>query len=138
MAYRQWYFQTCNEFGYYQTTDSHHQPFHSWRLLDLKFYTDVCVEVFEFDVPPQISWTNDNYGDRAIGATNIAFSSGTIDPWHALGVTNSTGTNVASEVPIYIEGTAHCADLYAASWDDPPSLTNARSTIDALVAQWLQ
>ena len=31
---RQWTWQTCTEFGYYQTTDSHNQPFGSHVSLD--------------------------------------------------------------------------------------------------------
>jgi len=37
-------------------------------------------------------------------ATNIVFTSGTIDPWHALGVTNYTAPlpEAPSELPVYV------------------------------------
>src|SRR3546814_10597732 len=70
------------------STDSKDQPFYSWKLLNLAYYTDVCSEVYGINTPPQIQWMNDYYGDLDIAGTNIVLPSGTIDPWHALGVTS--------------------------------------------------
>lgn len=139
-AGRSWTYQTCNEFGYFQTTDSKNQPFHSWKWLNLDFYRALCAEAFDgWSVDPQVRWTNDVYGGIQIAGTNIVFPSGTVDPWHALGVTNTTG-NMAqkSEQQVYIEGTAHCKDLYAPASSDPPSLTFARQVIAEQVAKWLK
>ena len=85
----------------------------------------------------QVGWINQEYGDVRIAGTNIAFPSGTIDPWHALGVTNYTALAQASETSVFIEGTAHCADLYAPANSDPASLTQAREVISGLVSKWL-
>lgn len=82
---------------------------------------------------------NNVYGDVRIAGTNIIFPSGTIDPWHALGVTNYTAAlPQSSESPLYILGTAHCNDLYAPASSDPPSLTAAREQVAAKVAEWLK
>lgn len=82
---------------------------------------------------------NQMYGDVHIEGTNIIFPAGTIDPWHALGVTNYTAPlNQASENPLYILGTAHCNDLYAPANSDPASLVYARSVIADTVAQWVK
>lgn len=141
-AARPWTYQTCNEFGYFQTADSPHQPFHAWKPLNLAFYAAMCYEGFDhWTAPPQDGWVNEQYGGIDIQATNVAFSAGTIDPWHALGVTNYTTSNPplqASEEPVYILGTAHCNDLYAPASSDPASLTAAREEIAANVAKWLQ
>ena len=51
------------------------------------------------------------------------FSTGSIDPWHALSVLSNLTT---SEVAIFIPGTSHCANMYADSCEDPPALTAAR------------
>mmetsp|Transcript_7596 Transcript_7596/g.12623 ORF Transcript_7596/g.12623 Transcript_7596/m.12623 type:complete len:501 (-) Transcript_7596:426-1928(-) len=138
---RPWTFQTCNEFGYYQTADSQKQPFHSWKQwLGLSFSRMICLEAFNgWRVDPQVEWVNQEYGAVGIAGTNIAFPSGTIDPWHALGVTNATAPLLpqSTEQSVYIEGTAHCADLYAPSSDDPESLTYAREVISDQVDKWL-
>ena len=73
-----------------------------------------------------------------IDATNIVFPSGTIDPWHALGVSNTTAAlPQETERKVYIEGTAHCNDLYAPANSDPQSLTDARQIIANQVKLWL-
>ena len=43
-----------------------------------------------------------------------------------------------SEIPIYIEGTAHCADMSAPSVNDPSSLIYARQEIADYVYKLLQ
>ena len=81
---------------------------------------------------------NQLYGDIRIAGTNILFPAGTIDPWHALGLTNYTAKPInPSEIPVYILGTAHCHDLYQPANSDPASLTYAREVIAKQVAEWL-
>jgi len=136
---RPWTYQTCNEFGYFQTTDSMHQPFHSWKSLNMNFYDDMCKAGFNFTVEPQVEFINQMYGDINIQGSNTALVAGTIDPWHALGVTNyTTSTLQESEVPVYILGTAHCADMSAPSSSDPAPLVQAHEDITAQVEKWLQ
>lgn len=43
-AVRQWYFQTCTEFGYYQTANSDKSAF--GRLVDIDFFVNVCKDVY--------------------------------------------------------------------------------------------
>jgi len=137
-AGRPWTYQTCNEFGYFQTTDSSAQPFTAWKELGLEFYTNMCHDAFDgWNSEPQIDWVNTNYGNTHIDGTNIVFPTGTIDPWHALGVTNATSLSGSTEQSVYILGTAHCNDLYAPANSDPASLVAARQTIADQVAKWL-
>ena len=135
---RPWTYQTCAEFGYYQTTDSITQPFHSWKQLNVKFFQETCAAAFNgWSVYPYVAWTNDKYGAQEIDGTNIAFTGGTIDPWHAEGVTNATNLVDDTEVKIYMLGTAHCRDLFAPLPDDSASLKWAHSKVEALVGEWL-
>ena len=48
-----------------------------------------------------IDETNRYYGGLQLEASKIALPNGSIDPWHALSITNTTGTD--ADV-IYIEG----------------------------------
>lgn len=133
---RQWMYQTCTEFGYYQTTDSAKQPFGD--LITLSSQLKTCAEVYGLS-PDQVSSavaaTNKLYGGKNIpkGTTNIVFPNGSIDPWHALGVLESSGSLVA----VFINGTAHCANMYPPSPHDLPSLVKARATISATIGDWL-
>lgn len=58
--------------------------------------------------------------------TNVIYVHGSIDPWHALGLVNSSD---ASMPTIYIEGTAHCANMYEPQDNDFPQLKEAREKI---------
>lgn len=136
---RPWTYQTCNEFGYYQTTDSPNQPFYSWKALSLSFYDSLCYSAFGgWTAKPQTSWMNVLYGGMDITALNTVFPSGSIDPWHALGVTEATATmSEPSLTPLFIVGTSHCADLYQPRSYDPATLTAAREVIADQVDLWL-
>ena len=140
-AARPWVFQTCNEFGYAQTANSPNQPFHSWApVLNVSMYMLMCQQSYMgFGTNmPQIDWINDVYGSAAIGSTNTVFPTGSVDPWHALGVTNKTqALYQASDVKVDINGTSHCEDMYAPNPLDPPALTYGRTIIASTVAAWL-
>ena len=135
---RQWVYQTCTEFGYYQTTDSAHQPFGD--LVSLSSQLKTCSAVYSISpdqVAAAVADTNKLYGGRdniPSNATNIVFPNGSIDPWHALGVLETAGSLVA----IFINGTAHCANMYPPSPQDLPSLVKAREIITANIYQWLK
>ena len=78
--------------------------------------------------------TNAYYGGREVKATNIVFPNGSIDPWHALGITKDIGPTLRA---VFIEGTAHCANMYPARAADLPTLTKARDDITNSIGTWL-
>lgn len=60
--------------------------------------------------------------------TNVLYVHGSIDPWHALGLTKTDKSQ--PQPTIYIEGTAHCANMYEPSDEkDLPQLKKAREEI---------
>jgi len=133
---RQWVYQTCIEFGYFQSTDSSEdlQPFGT--LVPVSYYTDMCTDIFGFDFLPLIAETNEYYGaTEPYGASNILFVNGDIDPWHALSINADFSSTVTA---ILIDGTAHCADFYPATPNDPPGLAAAQSAIDYQIGVWLR
>jgi hypothetical protein len=141
-AARSWVYQTCVEFGYFQTADSPLQPFYAWRdPLDTQFSVDICSAAYPglASPVPDVAWTNTVYGGLKIvdDSSKIVYTSGTIDPWHFLGVTNYTEASKNKDSVVYIQGTAHCADLYAAANSDPESLTFARQVVAEKVKGFL-
>ena len=66
----------------------------------------------------------------------IVFPNGSVDPWHALGITSSREVS-SDSMAVFINGTAHCADLYPDSESDPPSLIDARIQIRNFLASSL-
>ncbi|XP_078517215.1 thymus-specific serine protease-like [Lissotriton helveticus] len=133
---RQWYFQTCTEFGYYQTCEQKTCPFS--QLMTLKSQVDLCSQVFGIPadtVEASVQFTNEYYGADHPKSSRIIFVNGNIDPWSSLSVLKNQSH---SELAIFINGTAHCANMGSARPMDPPSLKKAREEIALQVAEWLK
>jgi len=135
---RQWTYQTCNEFGYFQTTDSDAQPFGD--LVPVSFYTQLCIDAFDIDLNPdeRVNNTNIYYGGNTLppnGPTNILFVNGNIDPWHALSVSKDVSDSVRA---ILIDGTAHCRNILPIDENSPPDLILAIKKTDKTISEWLQ
>eukprot|EP00180_Rhodochaete_pulchella_P002803 Plantae.Rhodophyta-Rhodochaete_pulchella.ctg4383.p1 GENE.Plantae.Rhodophyta-Rhodochaete_pulchella.ctg4383~~Plantae.Rhodophyta-Rhodochaete_pulchella.ctg4383.p1 ORF type:complete len:332 (-),score=37.44 Plantae.Rhodophyta-Rhodochaete_pulchella.ctg4383:168-1016(-) len=141
---RQWVYQTCAEFGYYQTTDGAfpQQVFGPSTEMPLSFSEKQCADFFGPVFTPSVISANVNaslnhYGGKQLGGTNILIPNGSIDPWHALSVTTDTPARPTQHV-VFIVGTAHCANMYPPAPTDLPSLTNARKVITQQLGEWLQ
>ena len=137
-AGRSWTYQTCTEYGYYQTVESTDVPFSQRITLD--YFLGMCRDVYGIDTAkPAVSvkYTNSYYGGRDVRSNKIVFLNGSVDPWHALGLVSDTPK--PQDMPVYyIEGTAHCADLYGSSANDLKSLTDAREKAWYYVDLWLK
>jgi len=129
---RSWTWQTCQEFGYFQSTDSKNQPF--GNLVPLKYFTQLCSDVFGVNnAIPRVNETNIHYGGLNPQSSYVLFVNGDIDPWHSLSILNSSHFNPT----ILIEGTAHCADMIPARPSDPPGLEKAQKRISQIIHEWL-
>eukprot|EP01112_Ceratiomyxa_fruticulosa_P018622 TRINITY_DN5992_c0_g1_i4.p1 TRINITY_DN5992_c0_g1~~TRINITY_DN5992_c0_g1_i4.p1 ORF type:complete len:492 (+),score=105.18 TRINITY_DN5992_c0_g1_i4:1223-2698(+) len=132
-AARSWTWQTCIEFGYFQTGDSNNQPFGDYITLD--WFLQQCQDLFGTTFTyPNIQWTYTNYGGSAIASSNIVFPNGSIDPWHILGVLE---TDIPSETTLLMNGTAHCSDLFTPSPYDLPDLVKTRQIEVEQIQAWL-
>ncbi|XP_059055220.1 putative serine protease K12H4.7 isoform X1 [Achroia grisella] len=134
---RQWTYQTCTEFGFYQTSSGEVEVF--GNLFPINFFIKQCQDIFgnKFDqnfITSAAHWTNAYYGALGISVSRVVFVHGSVDPWHALGVT-TTETN---DTPaIYIHGTAHCANMYPSSDKDSSELVEARVEIEQYLSSWI-
>lgn len=83
-------YQTCNEFGWYQSSNQKDHPFTDYY--PLQFFEQQCIDIFgpKFDakyIQAATDRSNRIYGGLGIQVTNVIFVHGSFDPWHALGVT---------------------------------------------------
>merc|ERR1711862_163407 len=104
-------------------------------------FTQMCSDVFGAKFSAAllvrgIKSTLREYGGRDLSSsvTNVAFVHGSLDPWHALGITHST--NKLSPA-ILIPGTSHCANLYPPTEGDSKALVEARTMVGDLIGQWI-
>jgi len=135
---RQWLWQTCTEFAYYQSTDSKKQPF-GFGTVTVKYFEDLyCTQGFGVtaqDIANSVALSNKHYGGKSPNATKVFLFNGSIDPWHTLSVYDHDLN--PSSPSRYIEGTSHCYDMYEARFNDPPALTKAREDMAATLDTWL-
>ena len=131
-ADRQWYWQTCHEFGFYQTAEdvNYTRPdgqlalepsAFSRRYINLDFYLRQCYDLFGLTgstVAFNVLQTLDRYGGWHVSTNRTIFSNGLIDPWHTMSVINNT--QLAPPPPSALEPlnlvnligpTSHCQDL---------------------------
>ncbi|XP_023935728.2 putative serine protease K12H4.7 [Bicyclus anynana] len=132
-----WIYQTCNEFGYYQTTSSDEQPFTD--NIPLEYYIRMCHKLFgsEFDeerVNEGVAEVNDLYGGLNPNVTNVVFSNGDLDPWSTISVLEDLSYNAPAVV---IPRSSHCRDLFSNRLGDIEELKEARKNIKNLIKKWI-
>lgn len=134
---REWFYQTCTEYGYYQTTNSKESIFGS--LFPLKFFVKLCVDLYgdyynsEY-LESRIRRTNLIYGGSQPHLSNVIFTNGDIDPWHALSVLEDLNETTKA---ILIKDSSHCRDLYSDEPTDSPDLIRVRKILRADISKWI-
>ncbi|GAB0098734.1 putative serine protease K12H4.7 [Sergentomyia squamirostris] len=134
---RQWLFQTCNEYGWYQTSGSPNQPFGSSFPVDF-FYqwcTDIYDESFYNDSISYNAYvTNLDHNGMYPIITNVYSTHGGLDPWRPMGVQEDVNSFAPTVV---IPLASHCADLYSISDQDSPEMLASKLRTTSLVRRWL-
>ncbi|XP_025832055.1 uncharacterized protein LOC108744318 [Agrilus planipennis] len=129
---RQWLYQTCTEYGWYQT-----QAFGDTFTVDLYYQicNDIYGEVFgSSTLSTGIQRTNLFYGSIEPEVTRLITCHGTGDPWHKMGLLNDLSENV---VTIVVNGTSHSADLYSIRASDSEEMVQAKNRIMDTISAWI-
>ncbi|XP_055847737.1 putative serine protease K12H4.7 [Episyrphus balteatus] len=129
---RQWYYQTCNEYGWYQTSGSSAQPFGSKFPVDL--YVAACNDVYQITnetIHQNVDKSNKDFGGLNPNVENVYITHGQLDPWSSMGITDS---NKATVIPLY----AHCKDFGSISSSDSSEMRASKQNIANLVREWLK
>ena len=113
-AGRQWSYQYCNEFGFYQTPNDTN-PMRSMQLVE-SFWPDYCQRIFGKPMDADTDGTNQYYEGLNIKGDNIFFMNGSEDPWQFAAMTKLTHPNTTQKTmkSVYIEcdSCAHCVDFH--------------------------
>ena len=141
---RSWFWQTCTEFGFYQTcVDGSKCPFIvSPNLQTLEFNTAVCGRVFgNMSVSEVVTGaaarSNVLYGGWSPGSTRVLFPSGTVDPWRANSLTDEREFSPEWLPTMMVAGASHHAWTHPPRDTDQDSVKRARIAIAAQVDEWL-
>eukprot|EP01105_Mastigella_eilhardi_P006445 TRINITY_DN18012_c0_g1_i1.p2 TRINITY_DN18012_c0_g1~~TRINITY_DN18012_c0_g1_i1.p2 ORF type:complete len:485 (+),score=148.05 TRINITY_DN18012_c0_g1_i1:25-1455(+) len=130
---RTWLWQTCTEFGWFQTQTT----IDLWSpLINLDYYLDACSVMFEKDMAPIVQNKITTYGGLKPESSKIVSCAGLADPWHPA---CQLSTYKSDEPVIYIEAhdASHCKDMSAPSSADSDEMKNARKTVEHYLDEWL-
>ena len=94
---RPWIYQTCNEYGWFQTSTSRNQPFGT--KYPLVFFTTLCKDAYgeQFTneyIHKQTEGTNLEFGGLEPQVENVYMTHGQLDPWRAAGIQDETQATV--------------------------------------------
>uniref|UniRef100_A0A1Q3FJA3 Putative thymus-specific serine protease n=1 Tax=Culex tarsalis TaxID=7177 RepID=A0A1Q3FJA3_CULTA len=136
-ALRLWLYQTCAEYGWYQTSGSENQIFGSGFPVDL--FIRICSDLYDNKFPEaqmhdNVARTNTIYGHMSPGVSNVFFTHGQLDPWRPMGLQQDLNEHSPAVV---IPLASHCADLHSISDADSTEMRAAKEQISTLVRKWL-
>lgn len=134
---RSWLYQTCTEWGFYQTCPVGSQCLYTQGLHNLEIDYDICQQAFSVpseEVDQQISATLARYGGDQLQGSRILFPNGQIDPWHSLGVLSPPN---AGEPTLWVTGASHHFWTHPSEPTDSAFVRSARQTIWDQVDAWL-
>lgn len=134
---RVWLYQTCSEWGFYQTCNKGSRCPYTQGLHTIDFDFAICKAAFDIDsdaVVSQIKNTLSIYGGDNIQSSRIMFNNGEIDPWHANSVLKSPN---AQEPTQWVPAASHHFWTHPSLPTDQPEVVAARQKIWVQVNAWL-
>lgn len=140
-AARTWFYQTCNEFGYFQTaTSKWKQPTLYTRGASARsLWQQVCSDVYGIpaeEISTRIAATNAYYGGKdPSNISHVLFSNGELDAWSLLSITEYPANDREVYTQLAPLG-SHCVGLYPPSENEVPGATAIRNKAFALFQKW--
>lgn len=127
-----WDWQCCTEFQLAQPSNNVTDMFPplAWNS---SIVGDYCMKKYNVR-PDPVRASREYWGADFSAASNIIFSNGLLDPWHAGGVLKDVNPTVKA---ILIAEGAHHLDLRGANEKDPESVKAARLQETDLIQTWL-
>ncbi len=136
---RQWMYQTCTAFGYFQT-GSASKGLRSPRI-DAEYWKSGCQQVFGAALFPVEAYANSLWGDlRTIPhLKKTAITCSGDDPWQWAAVRDEKLSNDQLLVKVIeCDDCAHCSDLLDPELRHPRELVEAREKVQASLVRWMR
>lgn len=136
-SFRSWPYQTCTEFGFYQTCEFGSECPFVRGYNNVSQQVSMCDRMFGIEsdaVEAQIEATNACYGADQPAGTRILFPNGNVDPWSGAGVLTSPNED---EPVMMVDGSSHHFWTHPASEITQDSVAQAKIDIQQQVVAWL-
>jgi len=136
---RSWLWQTCTEFGFYQTCEVDSECPYGKGHHNLSMDLEICARAFGVEMDSVwggVEQSNEQYGGWSIDSSRILFVNGEVDPWSMLSVDLDHGRS--AELPtIWVEGASHHFWTHKVSESDGKNTVGARKAIYGQIIEWL-
>jgi hypothetical protein len=133
---RQWMWQSCQEFGWFQVANGQGKETSRSSRIDLPYHNEVCKRLYGKSMGRDGALNARWYFPLFTPQTSrIIFSNGSKDPWLTLSVTESSSESNREFDLFMMEGAAHCDDL---NLGRILSVSNAQMEIDRVIGTWLK
>lgn len=132
---RQWAYQYCSMFGWYQTAGNIPHPLKN-KAVNEAYYDNNCKKIFGFDFNLDVSIWNDRHGATNPSITKVIYLNGDEDPWKTAGITKSNDPQIHT-ILIKCNGCAHCVDLSGRKAEGDQILLDARLKAESILEKWL-
>lgn len=134
---RQWLYQSCTEYGYWQV--AYHDPKFSSRSsrIDLEYHDEICERLFGIRRPVDTRYINKNYYEPLVAGygSKIFFTNGSDDPWKHLSILPARRNVPATVEAMEIPGAAHCDDLGNGS---SAGVKKAQNSFREMLTEWVR
>ncbi|KAJ8603831.1 hypothetical protein CTAYLR_000265 [Chrysophaeum taylorii] len=134
-----WPYQTCSEYGFYQTCELDSNCPFAKGYVTLEDELGFCETLFNMsaaNIAGNVNFTNQLFGGDTPATLRTYFANGNCDPWSGLGVLKSPDGNV-SEIVLSVEGASHHAWTHPADTIVQASVAAAKAYIQDQVLRWL-
>lgn len=138
---RQWTYQYCSMFGWFQVPSSKVSPTRSATLNESN-WLDYCRRIYSDDMPePDVKYALNSLGNKKMThGHNVVYFNAREDPWQAAGILEVSAEQKARNMEaFYVDcvDCGHCTDLHAASADEPKIQKELREKAQATIKKWL-
>jgi serine protease 16 len=137
-GWRSWLWQTCTEFGFYQTCQVNSTcPYgKGWHPLSQDL--EICQVAFGVSsrvVASAVQDTNDEYGGWKLAGSRILSVTGDVDPWTEMALTKSSSPSL----PVHsVAEASHHFWTHPVQDTDSVEVQKARDVIRETVQEWLE
>lgn len=138
---RQWFYQSCTEYGYWQNAYPDESLSARSKLINLEYHHNICRRLFGIKTPADTEYINKTFYEPMLErpTSNILYTNGSTDPWMNLSIAHELGNAVNPHTSaLTIQGAAHCDDLRAPKDTDTQALKAARALFSEKVSEWIK
>lgn len=135
VAMRQWFYQSCTEYGFWQNASTDNSLRVRSTQINPEYHDRLCQRLFQMPAASEVDYIFKARYLPLLDATtsNIFFTNGSNDPWRPTQLIPSFATNPQTPM-LTIEGASHCEDLYRGG---TPAVMNAKARFQELAREWL-